>query len=93
MKKQTNPTTKAHLIRGAFYLLLLLAVCVIPFGFGQWQASGPSLKENPTIVCGNPGSWHQGADMPSPAVRMVGIYFPLNRKFYARGGTQLRRGW
>ena len=31
MKKQINPTIKAHLIRGAFYLLLLLAVCAIPF--------------------------------------------------------------
>src|SRR5215468_9687371 len=31
MKKQTNPTIKAYLIRGAFYLLLLLAVCAIPF--------------------------------------------------------------
>src|SRR5215216_3128027 len=30
MKKQINPTIKAHLIRGAFYLLLLLAVCAIP---------------------------------------------------------------
>ena len=28
MKKQINPTIKAHLIRGAFYLLLLLAVCI-----------------------------------------------------------------
>jgi len=35
VKKQVNPTTKAHLIRGAFYLLLLLAVCVIPFALGQ----------------------------------------------------------
>jgi hypothetical protein len=89
MKKQTNPTTKAHLIRGTFYLILLLAVCVIPFALGQWQTGAPSLKENPTIVCGYPGSWHQGADMPSPGVRMVGVYFPsdpLNRKFYAVGG-------
>src|SRR6476646_1003793 len=31
MKKQINPTIKAHLIRGAFYLILLLAVCAIPF--------------------------------------------------------------
>ena len=31
MKKQINPTIKAHLVRGAFYLLLLLAVCAIPF--------------------------------------------------------------
>ena len=29
MKKQINPTIKAHLIRGAFYLLLLVAVCAI----------------------------------------------------------------
>src|SRR6266513_2913069 len=35
MKKQINPTIKAHLIRGAFYLLLLLAVCAIPFAMGQ----------------------------------------------------------
>src|SRR6266550_3339641 len=35
MKKQLNPTIKAHLIRGVFYLLLLLAVCVIPFALAQ----------------------------------------------------------
>jgi hypothetical protein len=35
MKKQINPTTKAHLIRGVFYLLLLLAVCAIPFALAQ----------------------------------------------------------
>src|ERR1041384_5023625 len=35
MKKQINPKLKAHLIRGAFYLLLLLAVCVIPFALAQ----------------------------------------------------------
>src|SRR6266446_609814 len=35
MKKQINPTIKAHLIRGAFYLLLLLAVCAIPFALAQ----------------------------------------------------------
>src|SRR6266550_3398744 len=35
MKKQINPTLKAHLIRGAFYLLLLIAVCVIPFALAQ----------------------------------------------------------
>ena len=35
MKKQINPTIKAHLIRGAFYLLLLLAVCAVPFALAQ----------------------------------------------------------
>jgi hypothetical protein len=38
MKTQLNPTIKAHLLRGAFYLLLLLAVCVIPFALGQRDA-------------------------------------------------------
>src|SRR5438067_3805324 len=35
MKKQINPTIKAHLIRSAFYVLLLLAVCMIPFALAQ----------------------------------------------------------
>ena len=35
MKKQINPTIKAHLIRAAFYLLLLLAVCAIPFALAR----------------------------------------------------------
>src|ERR1043165_4255246 len=35
MKKQIKPTIKAHLIRGAFYLLLLVAVCAIPFALAQ----------------------------------------------------------
>ena len=38
MKKQIKPTIKAYLIRSAFYVLLLLAVCVIPFA-----ASGIAL--------------------------------------------------
>src|SRR5262245_8247328 len=35
MKKQINPTIKAHLIRSAYYLLLLVAVCAIPFALAQ----------------------------------------------------------
>ena len=45
MKKQINPTIKAHLIRGAFYLLLLVAVCAIPF----------ALAQRNTIKRGQPG--------------------------------------
>src|SRR6266481_9054134 len=39
MKKQNKPTVKAYLIRGAFYLLLLLAVCAIPFALAQRNAT------------------------------------------------------
>jgi hypothetical protein len=35
MKKQINSNIKGHLIQSAFYLLLLLAVCAIPFALAQ----------------------------------------------------------
>ena len=41
MKKQNKPTIKAYLIRGAFYLLLLLAVCAIPFALAQRNTTKP----------------------------------------------------
>ena len=43
MKKQIKPKVKAHLIRAAFYLLLLLAVCVIPFALAQRTVSKRTL--------------------------------------------------
>jgi N-acetylneuraminic acid mutarotase len=40
MKEQIAPSAMAHLIRGPFYLLLLISVSTIPFALGQWQARG-----------------------------------------------------
>src|SRR5947209_5266932 len=48
MKRQINATVKAHLIRGAFYLLLLLAVCVIPFALAQRNTGNPGTSTNAT---------------------------------------------
>ena len=31
-------------------------------------------------------SWSAGANLPSVGVRLVGVYFPANGKFYAMGG-------
>jgi Kelch motif protein len=45
MKKQTNPNIKAHLIRSAFYVLILLAVCVIPFALAQRHTTGRSVTK------------------------------------------------
>jgi N-acetylneuraminic acid mutarotase len=39
MKKQINPNIKAYLVRSSFYVLLLLAVCVIPFALAQRNTS------------------------------------------------------
>ena len=44
MKKQLNPTIKAHLIRSAFYLLLLLGVCAIPFALAQSRSRGTARQ-------------------------------------------------
>src|SRR5438552_5914763 len=44
MKKQINPTIKAYLIRGAFYLLLFLGVCAIPFALAQSRSRGTSKQ-------------------------------------------------
>src|SRR5438093_9646192 len=44
MKKQINPTIKAHLLRSAFYLLLLLAVCAIPFALAQSRGRGTAKQ-------------------------------------------------
>ena len=44
MKRQINPTIKAHLIRGAFYLLLLVAVFAIPFALAQRNAAKRSVS-------------------------------------------------
>src|SRR5215475_14116162 len=41
MRKQTNHPIQAHLIRCAFYLLLLLPVCVSPFALAQRNATKP----------------------------------------------------
>jgi hypothetical protein len=40
MKRQIASSVKAHVIRTAFYLLLLVSVSTIPFALGQWQARG-----------------------------------------------------
>jgi hypothetical protein len=37
-------------------------------------------------VEGNSCTWSAGPDMPSVAVRSVGVYFPANGRFYAMGG-------
>ena len=87
-KRADLPAIKAHLLRGAFYLFLLLAMAAIPFASGQRQMSRPAQKENPTgITCD--GIWHAGPDMPSTGVRMVGVYFAAPPTFFAIGGRSM----
>ena len=63
MKKQINSDIEAHLLRGAFYLLLLLAVCVIPFALGQRTTAKGNRPANVITVTNTndsgPGSLRQ----------------------------------
>src|SRR6266513_2617465 len=86
MKKQTNLTIKAHLLRGAFYLLLLVAICAIPFALAQRDTTGrnfakqvsPSVSSVPGSLSPALSSWSIVANYPeileSPAVASDGTY-------------------
>ena len=47
MKKQINPTIKAHLVRGGFCLLLLIAVCTISFALAQHNTNKQTVVRAP----------------------------------------------
>ena len=84
---------KANLFQGAFFLISLLAACAIPFVLAHPQSDVRSEDQKPAGVvcfgCPFPGGWQPGPDMPSTGVRMVGVYFPANGKFYAIGGRSM----
>ena len=61
MKTQINSNIKAHLIRGAVYLLLLLAVCVIPFALGQRTTGERSATVNIAQISATSGDSGAGA--------------------------------
>ena len=74
MKKQINPNIKAHLLRSAFYLILLLAVGVIPFSLAQ-RNSVRSPSTNSAVTT-------QSASAPGPHVGGTG---PLSKYFLTAG--------
>ena len=49
MKKQINPSVKAHLLRSVLILLSLLAVCAMPFALAQpKRAAKPNVTKPAT---------------------------------------------
>ena len=63
VKANGSSTTKTHLVRDAFYLLLLLAVCVIPFALVQRTTAKGNRPANVITVTNTndsgPGSLRQ----------------------------------
>jgi hypothetical protein len=86
IKHSTTSTIAMRLRWGAFFVVLLfLAAHVIPRALGQRHTGAPSLNRSPTGLICTPG-WSAGHDLLSVGVRLVGVYFPANGKFYAMGG-------
>lgn len=78
MKKQINPSIKAHLLRSALILLSLLAICAIPFALAQRNAAKPSVINSTSIfplqnappstaVFATAGPWERVSKVTSPS--------------------------
>lgn len=89
MKKQIHLNIKAQLLRKGIVLVLLLTFCVIAIASRQQLTAEPSPNDKPTGSICFPPAWTAGPDMPSTGVRMVGVYFAANGKFYAIGGRSM----
>ena len=76
--KRVGPILKEHLIRGTVSLLLITGACVILVAFSPQQPRAQFCT-----------GWSAGPDMPSTGVRMVGVYFYDNGRFYAVGGRSM----
>ena len=68
MKKRINPAVKAHLTQSALYLVLLLAVCVIPFALGQRAAGKQSTSGNTTQLSTTSKGSGGATATPTPVV-------------------------
>ena len=95
-----NPLIQLQKATPIFVIALLLACFVLPHrtqavsppphggypGFKTVEGQNtPSINGSPTGVTCTPG-WSAGHDLLSAGVRLVGVYFPANGKFYAMGG-------
>src|SRR6266536_6132654 len=78
MKKQINPTIKAQILRSAFILLSLVAICAIPFSLAQrnttkHSVAKPAAKPNLALV-----PTATGMQAASPAGRPVSPQLPYD---------------
>ena len=46
--KKSNPTIKAQILRSAFYVLLLLGICAIPFALAKRSFDGRTTPATPS---------------------------------------------
>jgi hypothetical protein len=65
VKQCIDPAIRAHLVRRAFYLVLLGAVCVIPFALGQRATTKQSAVADPLLLGSGPLATLSTGDDPA----------------------------
>lgn len=83
VKAQISPAIKARLIRGAFYLLLLLTLCVVPFALAQRNATTSAIDAaKMSLAVGisstNEASEAQGSPTPVPEATAIVVWDQYN---------------
>jgi predicted outer membrane repeat protein len=83
MKKQISFNAKAHLIRGAFYLLLLLAAFMVSLALGQQSAINSGVEPAKMPLAGRISSMSETAEAqpsntPNPAATAVVVWDQYN---------------
>jgi hypothetical protein len=79
MKKQIHPAIKAHVIRSACYILLLLSVCVIPFALAQRNTTERSVTAQTHAANKLQGAPNSDAAMPATDQSLLFQDLPSNR--------------
>jgi hypothetical protein len=65
MKNKLTSPSKLISTRGAFFLLLLVAVCVIPFALGQRATTMQSAVADPLLLGSGPVATLSNSDEPA----------------------------
>src|SRR3954453_5496312 len=87
MKKQNNDTIRAHFIRSVLCVLLLLAVCTIPFALAQSRSHGNISASAATAVRNS-----DGVSNAATAPHTGGRYNPLTDTWTATTTTNAPSG-
>ena len=73
MKRRSSPTIRAQVIRSSFYLLLLVAVCVIPFALGQQDATDSAIDSTKSSFGVGHATSGSAEAQPSPVVAATAV--------------------
>jgi len=89
VKAHIGPTIKAHLLRSAFYLLLLLAVCVIPLALAQRTTWGAPANIITVTNLNDNGAGTACKAKPSAPSASTSVFCPTHWPFHASAANPL----